>query len=507
MSLILPHLALVDGLRLLPPRQREALFAELAADPGALSDVRHDWHDREGKPGFWPRPAQVIPPEALERYSLIVITGARGEGKTRSAIELFIREVDEGRAVLPRLFGATEADVDKAVVHGASGLFAHMAPEQRKRWCWIADEGPAGVIRVRNKLGANVEVICFTAKAPEGAVSHAGDLDLYDDVAKWGPHALTAWTHARLSCREGYACGIVATTKRGTALLRKLLEQKLDGVLVRRLALGSNKGNLAAKWRENTRAELGEVAGDLILQELDDEDISASSPFVGLDFEAPPIRLVELRMDDFEELIVAVDESGGKGGDHDLWGIGCAGRRKDKHVVAIEDGSGSYDDAEAGEKILELCERRRVRKIVVEKNRGDRVLTVIRAAWYKRKAEKKEGGLRALPEIVGVVAREGKRLRAGELRPLYLDGMLHHGPNATLRALERQQRGWDPDAPRRPRVDDLIDWWTHAVHYLARLHDARRDPRAAFEGLAEANKDFAPHPGLDPWGGAGGEMG
>jgi hypothetical protein len=38
-----------------------------------------------------------------------------------------------------------------------------------------------------------------------------------------------------------------------------------------------------------------------------------------------------------------------------------------------------------------------------------------------------------------------------------------------LAQLERQQREWDPDAPRRPRVDDRIDWLVHAAHYLAYL--------------------------------------
>lgn len=499
----LPHLSLVDGLRLLPPRQRSELFARLATRPGALSDVRHDWQDLDGKPGFWARPEQCFTFEDVERHGLIVICGARREGKTRAARELWVRGVDEGRALRPRVFGATEADVDKSIMHGVSGIMTHLSPDQRRRWRWIADEGPAGTVRVRNKLGRDVEVVCFSAAAPEGAVSHAGDWDLYDDVKKWGSRALTAWTHARISCSEGDACGIVATTRDGTALLRKLLGGKVDGVLVRNLRVGGNRTNLAAKWRGQIKAELGEVAGDLLRQELDDEDTSASSPFgPPINFDAAPIRLTEVRREDLVEIVVAVDESGGKGGDHDLWGIGGAGRFRSKHVVALEDDSGSYDDAEAGEKILRLCERLGATKIIVERNRGDRVLTVIRAAWYKRMAEGKEGELRALPEIVGVVAREQKQLRAGVLRPLYLGGMgacmLHHGPHPSLRLLERQQREWDPDAPPRPRQDDRIDWWVHAVHHLARLGPGKDalPPAEAFEGFDDAQRAL-PAPG---WG-------
>ena len=163
-------LALVDRVRRLPPARRAQLFDQLGAVPGKLSDVRHDW------PGFWARPEQLFDPGVVDRYSLILVTGARREGKTRTVVELFVEEVDSGRATAPRLFAATVADVDKAAVHGRAGILRHLNPDQRKRWRWVKDEGPAGTIRVRTRIGTDVEIVCFTTKAPEGAVSHAGDL-------------------------------------------------------------------------------------------------------------------------------------------------------------------------------------------------------------------------------------------------------------------------------------------------------------------------------------------
>jgi phage terminase large subunit-like protein len=475
--------ALVDLVRLLPPAKRAALWAEIdKLGPDALADVAHDWD------GFWARPDQVFAVEDLDRHGLIVITGRRGEGKTRTAVQLFIREIDEGRATRPRMFAAKEGDIDKAVVHGESGIITCLDPEQRRRWRWIQDEGPSGIVRVTNKLGDEVEIVGFTAKDPEGAVSHQGDLDLYDDVAKWGARAGEAWFHARASCRIGYACGIVATTRRGTTLLRKLLAGNVDGVLVRRLGMGSNAGNLAAKHAAQMRNELGDVEGDLLRQEMDDEDISSSSPFVGLDFDKPPIRLLEFARSDIAEAIVAVDPSDGKGGDHDEWGIGAASRRPDRHFVICEDASGSYDDDEGAEKALDLCERWGAHKIVVEANRGPRVANAIRAAWWRRVSEGRAHG--GMPEILPVTARDGKVLRAGPVRPLYVSGLVHHLPG--MRALEKQQREWDPDGPKRPRQDDRIDWLVHALHHLAGL-GRTEDPWTA-RAVPMPAADAAPDP-------------
>lgn len=489
MTALFSELAPVDRLRLLSPVARRRLFARLGRNPGTLADVRHEWER------FWARPEQIITAGDIESHGLIVVVGKRGEGKTRTIVETFIREIDEGRATRPRIFAATEADVESAVVHGASGILTCLPPSSRGRWVWIADKGPAGIIRVRNKLGADVDVVCFTAKSPEGAVSHAGDLDLYDDIAKWGVHAVTTFFHARASCREGYACGLVATTKRGTSLLRKLLEGKPEHVLVRELQIGSNRGNLNARHAAQMRAELGDVAADLYRQDMENEDVSAQSPFADLPWDR--IHLHEVR--DIDRTIVAVDPADGKGGAHDEWGVGAVGHRSDRHLVALEDVSGSYSDAEAGEAILNLCERRDAWEIAAEANRGPRVVSVIRAAHFarelRRRDENPSAERRPMPEVVSVIAREGKVLRAGPVRTLYLDGLLHHAPGLDVldrrggeaRSLEKQMREWDPLAPKRPRSDDRIDWLVHGVTYLADLA-GKPGQRTAAEEEAEADR-------------------
>lgn len=457
--------ALVDRLRTLPPEARAAILDAVLSEPGSLADLRWDFE------GFWARPDQLVTPAEVTAHALVVFAGPRASGKTEAAVQLFNREILSGRATRPRIFAASEGDVDKAVVHGPSGILATLAPGSRP--VWIAGEGPAGILRYPN----GVEAVCFSARSPEGAVSHQGDLDLYDDVAKWGSQAFVAWAHARASCRIGLACGIVATTRRGTTLLRKLLGGDVDGVLIRRAPdLRANRYNLSAKFFRSMAAEFDGT--DFLRQELEDEEVG-SSPFSGFDFAVPPIRLEQIDRAALAEVVVAVDPADGKGADHDEWGIGAAGRRRDRHVVALDDASGSYDDDEGAAVALDLCDRWGARVIVVEVNRGPRVRAAIRAAFYQRLAEGGGDRARAMPEIVGVTAREQKRLRAGPLRGLYAQGMLHHLPG--LAALERQQREWDPDGPKRPRQDDRIDWLVHAVHHLADLGRVTPDADPARE--------------------------
>jgi len=466
-----PTLALVDQLRRLPRAMRAALYDSF--DIGALHTRHYDF-------GFWGRPDQQPPPREDDSWGILVFRGPRGSGKTESAVAYFVGEIYAGAAEYPCIVVGTGKN-DARVI--ASRIQKSVPP--RLRPTWNPAGGAAGVLTFPGPSGP-VEVPVYSAAAPEGVVMNNFDLVFCDDIAKWGPHAETAWNHVRLTCRVGYARIVVATTKRGTLLLEKLLAGKMTGVVVRRPAdPQANRNNLHARFFKGTAADLRGTAFGA--DEVDDEDRDPNSPFAGLDFDKAPIRVFEAG--EMVESVVIVDPADGKGPSHDEWGIGAAGRRRDRHVVALEDNSGSYDEAEAGNKVLDLCERRGITRIVVETNRGPRVLSALRAAHYRRELDRLAADPKALPrplpELIPVNAMEGKKLRASPLRTLYLDGMLHHMPG--LDGLERQQREWDPDAPKRPRVDDRIDWLVHACHHLADLAAKHLvTPEEAYDGFAEA---------------------
>lgn len=446
-------LALVDRVRRLPRPLREALYARLP--PGSLATRHYDWR------GFWARPDQLPPPPEVD-WGILVFRGGRGAGKTRAMLELLLEEIFAGRCRFPRLVAKTRDDIEGTLVHGPSGILNILPRNRRPEW--RASKDAAGLAIFPN----GVRLRCCAACEPEQLVGQGSDLDALDDPAKWGTNIDEAWEQSRASCRLGYARAIVATTFRGSATLRKLLQKAdFNGLVLRDCDTSANAGNLAPRFLRDTIGDMDEA---FRRREIDGIDESAASPFVGVDFDKPPVRLAALDRDEIAEVVVAVDPAEGKGPGHDLWGIGAACRRHDRHVVALEDASGSYDDDEGARKALDLCETWGACKIIVEDNRGPRVSNALKAVWYERQARGQAKRI-AMPEIVGVTAKEKKKVRAGPVRPLYLRGVAHHLPG--LAALEKQQREWDPDAPPRPQQDDRIDWLVHAFFYLAALE---RDP-------------------------------
>lgn len=499
--------ALVDRLRALAPVYRRAVYATISEElgAGALADLQGD------RERFWYRREQLVSDAERHRKKMVLFIGNRGDGKTDAANFLFDQLIRRGVLKRPRIFAATADDVADIVVWGVSGIMSFYDARDPRRPAWIKSEGPAGKLRYPN----GVEVLCYSAQVLKGSVGHAGDGDLYDDLTKWAKKE-DAWNHARTSCREGIGLGIVATSAgEGEQEIWKLMEGTRESarVLVKDLAgprtdppTRPNLFNLSYDYYDTMASELGDT--DFYRREMLGEKVSATSPFTGLDYDSAPIRVLTATRPEFDEIVVAVDPAEGKGGDHDDWGIGAAGRRRDQHIVALDDMTGSYDDDEAAATVLSLCELWHATVIVAETNRGERaVRNALKAArnavesdYWRRKAE---GAKVELPwvmrqhiRIVGVSAKDSKGLRAGPLRVLYLSGQLHHVSG--LRALEKQQREWKPKGPKRPRQDDRIDWLVHAVHYLADLDELGASAAEQLAGLADATKEALGQPAERP---------
>ena len=445
-------LPLVDRLRRLSPVTRAAIFAKIALQPGALADVRYAFE------AFWAREDQVVPPIELERNRLIVFSGPRGSGKTRAAVELFHREVFSGRARRPRIFAGSEGDIEKTVVDGESGIMACLPKALRPEW--VKSEGPSGVLHYPN----GVDVIAYSAKAPESCVGSSGDLDLYDDVAKWGPSAAVVWNHARVSCRSGYGVGIVATTRRGTMTLKKLLAGNMARVLVRRPAdVRANQSNLVAGHFEQMESEMGD--SEFFAQEMGDEEVELGAPFGTVDFDA--LRVPHLPPDVIA-FAVWIDPSTSTASHSCEVGVVVVALDARGVVYGVEDCSGKMNAHEWPRAAWDAYDRwSRLGVAIhfgVETNKGGNMgPELLRQAEVVRRLQMGMPGV-SIAEIRSANAKQNKAARATPCATLAKSGHLRMLPG--LGKLEAQLKALT-DGESENKKRDRADAFVHGVLDLA----------------------------------------
>lgn len=457
-------LALVDQLRQGPLGEVEELLAMWST----LDAAELAWAWRE----FWARRDQVAPPGRWRHWLLI---GGRGSGKTQSLSQWVIERARAGLGPI-RLIAGTLADVRTTMVEGEqSGILALSPPDFMPLWDPSADDG-AGLLTWPNGVKARG----FSAERPKRLRGKQSRTDAFDDLAGMGPRAPEVFTMAAFGnriwgdCRAAYT-----TTPDDVPVIVNLLEHDIAGLVRTQSETDDNIGNL-------TQDMIGQIESQFGGTEVEDAERrgillrkSRSSPFHGIDFAAPPIRIASQPLDELDVIAIGVDPAEGVTPKHDEWGIVPVGKRFDRHLITLEDLSDVLDsDAaamviiDAAERWAVACPRARI-VIVVEINRGEaKVRATLNAAYYKRRSEALEAGAplpRPLPEIVPVRAGEAKTLRASETRPLFAAGMAHHLGNVP--ALEAQALALRPDAPKRPRQDDHVDAEVHAIFFLADLGD------------------------------------
>jgi phage terminase large subunit-like protein len=483
-------LALVDQLRQGPPAEVEALLSTWTIlDAEALA-----W---EWRP-FWARADQIAPAGKWKHWLLI---GGRGSGKTESLSRWVIERARAGLGPI-RLIAGTLADVRTTMVEGEqSGILALSPPEFMPTWDPSADDG-AGLLTWTLPDGRKVYARGFSAERPKRLRGKQSRTDAYDDLAGMGPRAKEVLDMAQFGLRVwGDTRAAYTTTPEDVPVIVHLLEGELAGMVMSRSETDANIGNLSQDFIGTT---LAPYAGT----ELEDQERrgilirkSKSSPFHGIDFAAAPCRISSVDPAELEEIAIGVDPAEGVGEEHDEWGIVVAGRRRDRHVVTMEDLSDLLDSDDAGARVIGAaltwgarCSGAHV-VVVAETNRGeDRVVTVLKAAYYKLAAAAAQEGraIAALPEVVGVRAKEGKILRASDVRPLFVLGVAHH--LAGLAFLEAQALALKPGGPKRRRQDDRIDAEIHALHHLCGLGDGA-GPSGPWTPTAAAPSIFG---GADP---------
>lgn len=463
------ELALVDRVRQLPRAQREALYREIGAEGMAL--LRWEWMR------FWSRPDQRPP---AEPWTYWMPSGGRGSGKTRCAVEWYLQRVRDGESCRAHLMGATLDSARSILIDGDSGILAHARPGEVQ--AFVGSVGVGGELRFTNGARA----LIFGAEDPEALRGPQCDTLLADDLAAWGVRAKATWDMAMLGFRLGDPKCCIPTTPKDVDVITHLLDSNRKGLIITRSSTDDNKGNLAPSFFDDV---LTEFAGtDLEQQERYGVLVKGnkSSPFDSIDFGSPTIRMHPADVPPLDELVVALDPTTTATARSDECGIIVMGRAG-RHLYLLEDLSGMHRPEEWGRRVVCAYEGRGATRIVAEENRGGgMVKETINAAYLRLRMERGQRGDGAFV-FRGVVARDGKMLRAGPVRQLYLNGMLHHV--GVFPALEKQMREWDPGGEKRQH-DDRIDALVYAALDLADLGTGPRTGYHTVQGAGRVGGDI-----------------
>lgn len=274
-----------------------------------------------------------------------------------------------------------------------------------------------------------------------------------DEFAAWRYEE--TWTAGLApALRVGNPKVVITTTPRPTKLIKEFTSRTDGSVVVTRGSTFDNAANLSPAALqelrvryEGTRLGRQELFGEILLDNPDSlwswESIDSTRVK-----EAPELV----------RIVVAIDPAVTSGEDSDETGIVVVGKGADGRGYVLADRSCRDTPLGWAKRAVSAFEEFRADRIVAEKNQGgDLVEQTIRAVSptipYK-----------------GVIAKQGKRLRAEPVAALYEQGRISHV--GTLGKLEDQMTSWVPDSGYSP---DRLDALVHAITELGLATGASAD--------------------------------
>ncbi|KTE06010.1 terminase large subunit domain-containing protein, partial [Sphingopyxis sp. H115] len=159
----------------------------------------------------WAQPGQCEPPG---NWRIWMIRAGRGFGKTRAGAEW----ISEWARMVPgariALVAANEADGQRVMIEGPSGLLAVARSEEKPHWI-------GGRREVHFDSGAVATL--YSAAAAENLRGPEHHVAWCDELAKW-PRGDAAWDNLMMGLRQGDAPRVlVTTTPRPTTLIRRIM--------------------------------------------------------------------------------------------------------------------------------------------------------------------------------------------------------------------------------------------------------------------------------------------
>lgn len=382
-----------------------------------LEKLLHDW-------SFWERPSQCEPEGDWQYW---VVKAGRGFGKTRIGAEWIRRHARH--LSFCNLIGATADDARDIMVDGESGILAICPPDER----------PIYRKSERKLIWPNGSVsLIFTADEPERLRGKQHRKLWADELGAWRYEE--AWTQATLGLRLGpNPQGLVTTTPRPTALLRRLLAD--PNTVVTEGSTYDNRENLAPAFfgkiirlYEGTRLGRQELLAEL----LDDNPFALwKRAWVEQTRvqQAPEMRRIVIGVDP----AVSGDETSDETG---IVVAGMMGGADSPHYFVLADRSLRGSPRDWARTAVSAYEEFGADRIIAEVNNGGEMV---------------EATIRAVDLNVAytaVRASRGKVIRAEPISALYEKGLVHHV--GAFPVLEDQLCEWVPGDPSPDRLDALV---------------------------------------------------
>jgi phage terminase large subunit-like protein len=351
---------------------------------------------------LWAREEQM--PPAGEWRTWLIMAG-RGFGKTRAGSEWIRAQADFDPGARIALVAASLGEARAVMVEGEAGLLAVCPPRRRPVY-------EPSLRRLSWPNGAQATL--YSAGEPESLRGPQHSHAWCDEIAKWdnaGSRAASAWDNLLLGLRVGTRPRIVATTTpRAVPLMRRLLAETADDVVMTKGRTEDNMHNLPDRYIRDVRRSFGRSL--LGRQELDGELIE----------DVPGALWTRAMIEDCREaassaearrVVVAVDPPISSGGD--ACGIVVVALGVDGIGRVLHDGSLVKPSPERwARKVAKLAEAWNADRVVAEANQGgEMVSSVLRATGHD------------LP-LKLVHASRGKVARAEPVAALYEAGRVRH---------------------------------------------------------------------------------
>lgn len=390
----------------------------------------------KGNFSFWGRPSQQIP--AGDWFIWKILAG-RGWGKSWTGSNFVIKKARSLPGSRGALIGSTVSDVRDVMILGDSGIIANSPPDfipkyepSKRRLTW-----PNGSI-----------CICYTADQPDRLRGPNLAWAWCDELAAWR-YPQEAWDMLMYCTRKGHPQIIVTTTPRPIPLVKQLVKDSIEdpdsGILVTKGTTWENFWFLSESFFKKVIAR---AKGSLARQEIYADILEAVDGALWSIAQIDALR-VNKKPPGIERISIGVDPSENDGADNDEAGIVAVARDCKNHGYVLEDRSIKAHPAVWARKVLDLYYELNADHIVVETNRGGKMIAHTIRSVVRENEER--------PRIIEVNAARGKTTRAEPIAALYEEGRFHHV--GTLAQLEDEMTSYIPGISKRsPNRMDALVW-------------------------------------------------